>query len=124
MLTAHVERYLELRRTLGYQLRNPSTNLHAFARFADAGGDTHLRSSTAVAWATQSIFAVYTVHSPAGCRTAGPLLARGGPGPRDTGQYVSRAPATALALYLPTGGNGSDSSERPADFARYTHCES
>jgi integrase len=54
MLTTHVERYLALRRTLGYKLRNPSTNLRSFARFADAKGDTHARSSTAVVWATEA----------------------------------------------------------------------
>jgi len=54
MLTTHVERYLALRRTLGYKLRNPSTNLRSFARFADAKGDTHVRSSTAVVWATEA----------------------------------------------------------------------
>lgn len=53
MLIAHVERYLALRRTLGYKLRNPATNLRAFARFAAAGGDTHIRVFTAVAWATE-----------------------------------------------------------------------
>ncbi len=53
MLIAHVERYLALRQTLGYELRNPSTNLRAFAHFATACGDTHVRTSTAVTWATQ-----------------------------------------------------------------------
>jgi integrase len=47
-----VERYLALRQTLGYKLRNPSTNLRAFAHFANAG-DTHVRASTAVTWATE-----------------------------------------------------------------------
>ena len=34
MLRAHVERYILLRQTLGYKLRNKSGNLRTFARFA------------------------------------------------------------------------------------------
>ena len=54
MLIAHVERYLSLRRTLGFKLRNVSGNLRAFARFAADRGDTHIRAATAVAWATEA----------------------------------------------------------------------
>ena len=53
MLTDHVERYLSLRQTLGYKLRNTLRNLRAFASFAAQRGDTHVRTSTAVAWATR-----------------------------------------------------------------------
>jgi integrase/recombinase XerD len=52
MLTVHVERYISLRRTLGYKLEDLSANLSAFARFAEARGETHIRISTAVDWAT------------------------------------------------------------------------
>ena len=52
MLIDHVERYLALRRTLGFKLRNVSGNLRAFARFAAERGDTHVRVATAVAWAS------------------------------------------------------------------------
>jgi integrase/recombinase XerD len=55
MLATHVERYLSLRQTLGYQLRNTSANLRAFANFAAERGDTHVRASTALEWATQGI---------------------------------------------------------------------
>lgn len=54
MLTDDVERYLSLRRTLGFKLRNVSGNLRAFARFAADRGDTHVRAATAVAWATEA----------------------------------------------------------------------
>jgi integrase/recombinase XerD len=54
MLTDHVDRYVALRQALGYRLRKPARHLHAFARFADAEGDTHIRTSTAVAWATDA----------------------------------------------------------------------
>ena len=54
MLNDHVERYLALRRTLGYQLHNTARNLHAFARFASSKGDTHIRAATAVQWAAQA----------------------------------------------------------------------
>ena len=53
-LTAHVERYVSLRQTLGFALRDASRNLRAFARCAEACGDTHIRASTAVTWATEA----------------------------------------------------------------------
>ena len=52
MLIAHVERYISLRQTLGFKLRDLSFNLSAFARFAAGRGETHIRVSTAVEWAT------------------------------------------------------------------------
>ena len=54
MLNDHVERYLALRRTLGYKLRNTGRNLQAFAHFASDKGDTHIRAATAVEWAAQA----------------------------------------------------------------------
>jgi integrase len=54
MLIAHVERYISLRQTLGYKLRDLSGNLDAFARFAADRGDTHVRVCTAVDWATEA----------------------------------------------------------------------
>lgn len=54
MLITHVERYLSLRQTLGFKLREVSRNLRAFARFAADRGDTHVRVSTAVNWATEA----------------------------------------------------------------------
>jgi hypothetical protein len=54
MLIAHAERYISLRRTLGYKLNDLSGNLGAFARFAVERGDTHLRAVTAVDWATKT----------------------------------------------------------------------
>ncbi len=54
MLIAHVERYVSLRQTLGFELRDVSRNLRAFATFAADRGDTHVRVSTAVDWATEA----------------------------------------------------------------------
>ena len=54
MLSDHVERYLTLRRTVGYKLLNTGRNLQAFARFASDKGDTHVRAATAVQWAAQA----------------------------------------------------------------------
>jgi integrase/recombinase XerD len=54
MLTAHIDRYVALRQTLGFGLRGVARRLHAFARFAAARGDTHIRTSTAVARATEA----------------------------------------------------------------------
>jgi integrase/recombinase XerD len=55
MLIAHVERYLSLRRMLGYKLRDTSANLRAFAKFATRRGDTYVRISTVMDWATEGI---------------------------------------------------------------------
>lgn len=52
MLIALVERYISLRQTLGYKLRELAGSLRAFAAFATNNGDTHVRTSTAVDWAT------------------------------------------------------------------------
>jgi integrase/recombinase XerD len=54
MLTAQVEHYLAFRRTLGFRLDRVAHRLHAFIRFAAARGDTHVRASTAVAWAAEA----------------------------------------------------------------------
>jgi integrase/recombinase XerD len=51
MLIAQVERYVLLRQTLGYKLRDFSGNLRAFANFAAERGDTHVHVSTAMDWA-------------------------------------------------------------------------
>ena len=54
MLIALVERYLSLRQTLGFTLRDPSRRLRAFAQFAADQGDTHIRTATALAWASEA----------------------------------------------------------------------
>ena len=54
MLSADIDRYIALRQALGFGLRDTQRHLRAFARFAAAKGDTHIRTSTAVAWATEA----------------------------------------------------------------------
>ena len=54
MLITYVERYLSLRRTLGYKLREISRHLRRFATFAANKGDTHVRASTAMKWAAEA----------------------------------------------------------------------
>jgi len=54
MLTTHVERYISLRQTLGFRLQRVARHLHAFARFAAANGETHIRAATVVAWAAEA----------------------------------------------------------------------
>jgi integrase/recombinase XerD len=51
MLTEAVERYLALRRSLGFKLRDVERQLRAFAAFAEERGDSHVRMSTALDWA-------------------------------------------------------------------------
>jgi integrase/recombinase XerD len=52
MLIAAIERYLALRRSLGFKLREASQRLQSFGRFAMLRGDTHVRAATAIEWAT------------------------------------------------------------------------
>lgn len=54
MLTADLDRYLELRRTLGYKLDSHEQLLRGFIRFADERGQTHLAIQPALEWAQQS----------------------------------------------------------------------
>jgi integrase/recombinase XerD len=51
MMIDDVERYIALRRSLGFKLAKASRNLEAFARHAMAQGDTHVRTAAAIAWA-------------------------------------------------------------------------
>jgi len=55
MLVTHVERYILLRQTLGFKLRDMSGNLRKFAKFSADRGDTHVCVSTAVDWATEAL---------------------------------------------------------------------
>ena len=52
MLMNSVKRYVALRRKLGYGLLQADRLLTAYAQFAMCQGDTHIKVSTAVAWAT------------------------------------------------------------------------
>jgi integrase/recombinase XerD len=54
MLTAHVERYVALRRALGFNLRDVARDLRAYARYAEARGDACVRLQTAADWAEQA----------------------------------------------------------------------
>jgi integrase/recombinase XerD len=51
MLIGDVERYVALRRSLGFQLRKPARHLQAFARVAVEKGETHIRAATVIEWA-------------------------------------------------------------------------
>ncbi len=51
MLIDDVDRYIELRRSLGFKLAETARHLTAFARYAVDRGDTHVRRETAIAWA-------------------------------------------------------------------------
>jgi integrase len=54
MLTDDVERYLALRRSLGFKLNKVAADLRAFAGFATSRGDTHVRAATAVEWSAMA----------------------------------------------------------------------
>ena len=50
-LETHVDDYLRLRRTLGYDLEETGRLLHRFAAELDATGVTHITTQVAVRWA-------------------------------------------------------------------------
>ena len=54
MLMPAVERYLALRRALGYTLASAEPLLHSFARYAEARGEEHIVRRTAQDWATHA----------------------------------------------------------------------
>jgi integrase/recombinase XerD len=51
MLIDDVERYVTLRRSLGFKLRKTSAHLASFAKYATSVGDSHVRRDTALEWA-------------------------------------------------------------------------
>lgn len=51
MLSDDADRYIVLRRTLGYKLRKAARYLQLYARYAADRGETHVRAATAIAWA-------------------------------------------------------------------------
>jgi hypothetical protein len=46
-----IERYIVLRRLLGFELEKTARHLRAFARYAMERGDTHIGTMTTMAWA-------------------------------------------------------------------------
>jgi integrase len=50
-----VERYLTVRRAAGFELTNTDYLLRSFAGWAAERGETHIRTATAIAWASQSV---------------------------------------------------------------------
>jgi len=51
MLTALIVAYLTLRRATGFQMKVQGYLLRSFAAFAEARGETHVRTRSAIAWA-------------------------------------------------------------------------
>lgn len=51
MLTDDADRYIALRRSLGFKLAKTARHLTAFTRYGVDRGDTHVRRETAIAWA-------------------------------------------------------------------------
>jgi integrase len=52
VLSGYVDRYIALRRTLGYKLRKPERHLRAFSGYATSHGEAHIRTTTVLAWVT------------------------------------------------------------------------
>jgi integrase/recombinase XerD len=54
LMIAAIERYLATRRASGFSLSNVEYRLRSFARFAAVRQETHVRSATAIDWASES----------------------------------------------------------------------
>lgn len=54
MLARAVESYLAVRRAAGFRLHDAGLHLKSFADFSDLHGQHHVRSQTAIDWATQA----------------------------------------------------------------------
>lgn len=50
MLIDDADRYIRLRRALGFKLEKTARHLAAFTGHAVANGDSHIRTATALAW--------------------------------------------------------------------------
>ena len=50
MLIDDVGRYIALRRSLGFKLKETAKNLDSFCRFAEGRGERYVRTVTAAAW--------------------------------------------------------------------------
>jgi integrase/recombinase XerD len=50
-----VKRYLAVRRAAGFELTNTEYLLRSFARWAAQRGETHVRTESAIAWASQTV---------------------------------------------------------------------
>ena len=54
MLKEDVQRYITLRRSTGFKLKQSARLLADYADFAEATGDQYIRTCTAIAWAEQA----------------------------------------------------------------------
>ncbi len=54
MLSALIDRYLTRRRATGFQMKVPAYLLRSFTAFAEARGETHVRTTSAIAWAARA----------------------------------------------------------------------
>jgi integrase/recombinase XerD len=52
LLSEAVDRYIALRRTLGYKLRRAERHLRAFSDYAASRGEAHIQAASVLAWAT------------------------------------------------------------------------
>ena len=131
MLMLDIERYLELRRALGYKLETTEFLLRDFARFASARGDTHVASHTAMEWAGQTTTARQSHRrlTAINCVANGRLLREGPykdiwiqPAAGDAGGAIGAA-AAIWHQYLgnPRKLNGVTDSMAGAYLARISH---
>ena len=54
-MTRAVKSYLAARHAAGFELKNAYYLLHSFARFAAARRETHIRTATAIDWASRTV---------------------------------------------------------------------
>ncbi len=71
MLIEDIQRYLALRRSLGFKLEQAAEYLEWFARFATDKGERHIRAQTAIEWAQTAPTPGATVPPAQGGRACG-----------------------------------------------------
>ena len=120
MLIAHVERYISLRQTLGYKLRETIGQPPRVRQVRCQQGRYTRPRFHRGGLGDGGSFPARSAHSVAKRRAPGPLPARRGSDPRGAIQSVSRAHAPAPALHLHTRRRLCNSSERPVGFASRT----
>jgi phosphopantothenoylcysteine synthetase/decarboxylase len=55
MLAATVDKYLAMRRAMGFKFKVPARLLKNFAKFAKTQGEKHVKSNTVIKWAGLSV---------------------------------------------------------------------
>ena len=113
MLSDDADRYIALRRVLGYKLRKAARHLQSFARYAADRGETHVRAATAIAWAATAPTPGTRYRRLAGGDPVRALLSSRGHGARSADRQPVRRPRDAASSRTSTRRTRSLASSMP-----------